>query len=307
MITFQNPNLFTGNPLNRAGVLRKNKDWVDRQREHQHAKFLPFSKGEPLLTRGDTQSSLTWLDHAALPSLAPGEEPILLGLKEDVPHWAFAVSEEDEPHFATLGQFTNLRGAAAYLSLSEAAIAGQAAWLLDWHRRHQFCARYGRKTISAEGGFKRINPETGTEHFPRTDPVAIMLPLHQDQVCLGRSPHFPEGMMSAFAGFVEPCETLEECAAREIYEEVGLTATCVEYVFSQPWPFPASLMSGFFVKTMGCDLTLDPTEITEARWFSPKEAKALIAGEMEGLFCPPPFAIAHQLLKAWLARYASAG
>jgi NAD+ diphosphatase len=297
---FPNPNAFTGNPIDRCGVARKDPDWVAAQ-AGPAARWLPVHKGQPLIDRGERASRLCWVDGAMADGLDPAFERVLLGLLDGVPHWTIDVSPGDPP-LTDRGEYLPLRSAAPWLPAPERAIAGQAVWLLDWHRRHRFCARHGGETIPAEGGFKRVHPAIGTEHFPRTDPVAIVLPWKDDHVCLGRGPHFPEGMFSALAGYVEACETLEECAARELFEEIGLHAVGIEYAFSQPWPFPASLMVGFVVEVDGYELTLDPDEIVAARWFSRDEAADLLAGKGDGVFIPPPLAIAHQLLKLWVAR-----
>ncbi len=298
-----NPNAFLGNPLDRCGVERKNPDWISAQAADPRALLLPFHKGMPLIERGDKSSRLQWLTLDAVSVLSRRPEMILLGLLDGRPHWAANVSDDSEDGtFSDLGTHMPLRNVGPYLPGDELAMAGQASWLLDWHRRNRFCARYGDETDLQEAGFKRVNPKTGTEHFPRTDPVAIVLPTYGESVCLGRGPHFPAGFYSAFAGYVEACETLEECAVRELKEEAGLNVTSLEYVFSQPWPFPSSLMVGFIAEVGSTDLTLDPDEIVDAKWLSRDEAHLVLEGKHESLMAPPPLAIAHQLLKLWLAR-----
>jgi NAD+ diphosphatase len=224
---------------------------------------------------------------------------VLLGLDGEVPVFAVDASVSDTPPFTDLGSYVSLRSGAPFLSPEELSIAGQAVWLLSWHRRMAYCSDHGDPLVPAEGGFKRVNEKRGSEHFPRTDPVAIVLPVHGDAVCLGRGPHFPQGFMSAFAGYLEPGETLEQCGARELFEEAGLKAKSMRYLFSQPWPFPSSLMMGFIAEVEGRHLELDPDEIVEARWFERDEARAILDGDHD-VMCPPPFAIAHQLLKTWL-------
>lgn len=264
------------------------------------AQFLALFDGKPLLQRGTPRSTLALTDVPAPDDRAHPDELILLGLRGDIPIFAAELTEDAAAR--ANGTFTELRKGAPYLSPADVAIAGQAVWLIDWHRRHRFCPATGALTRCADGGMKRINDVTTTEHFPRTDPVAIILPVHGDSICLGRGPKFPVGFLSAFAGFLDPCETLEECAARELHEETGLHAVRLEYMLSQPWPFPASLMVGFLGWTTGTALDLDPVEIEAAQWLSRTEAAALLRGEMPGLFAPPPFAIAHQLIMRWLAR-----
>lgn len=296
-----NPNAFCLNPIDRAGVLRKDQAWLDAQAKRRDAKLLLMFRGEPLLKREGKLGSIQWLAMEALGALPMDREVVFLGLWADRPIYAVDVSNAAEAPMADIGTYTQIRTAAGFLKPEELAVVGQASWLLDWHRRNKYCAKNGDFTESAEGGAKRINPRTKVEHFPRTDPVAIVLPIHEDSICLGRGPHFPEGFMSAFAGYLEPGETLEQCGARELHEEVGLVATTMDYHFSQPWPFPSSLMMGFTADVKGTDLHLDPDEIVEARWFTRDEANAVFDGEHH-VMCPPRFTIAHQLIKKWLGR-----
>lgn len=296
-----NPNAFTRNPLDRAGVRRKDETWLEAQAQRPGARLMVLHKGEVLHERRERHAGILWLHLEALTAMPPAREVVLLGLWDEEPVYAVDASAAVHPPLDDLGRYAALRELAPFLSPEELSVAGQAAWLLDWHRRNRHCARFGGATVAAEGGFKRVNPETGTEHFPRTDPVSIVLPYHEGSVCLGRGPHFPKGFMSAFAGYLEPGETLEQCAARELEEEAGLRAVTMDYVFSQPWPFPSSLMMGFLAEVEDRELRLDPTEIEEARWFTRNEAAAILAGEHE-IMCPPAYAIAHQLIRSWLAR-----
>jgi NAD+ diphosphatase len=194
---------------------------------------------------------------------------------------------------------------AAGLPEKDVAILGQAKAMIDWHERHGFCPRCGHATVIAEAGYKRSCPNCGAEHFPRTDPVVIMLATHTDpklgDACLvGRGKQFPPGFFSALAGFVEPGETIEEAVAREIKEEAGIMVTNVTYFTTQPWPFPSSLMIGCFAQAQGRDITIDPNELADAFWLEKAKARAMLAGErMDNLFLPPPVAIAHHLIKHW--------
>ncbi|NDC59639.1 MAG: NAD(+) diphosphatase, partial [Alphaproteobacteria bacterium] len=180
---------------------------------------------------------------------------------------------------------------------------GCAKALFEWHARHRFCSNCGEKTDIVEAGWKRKCAACDGEHFPRVDPVVIMVPVHGDRCCLGRQKRFPPGMYSALAGFVEPGESLEEACAREIFEEVGLRATTVRYHSSQPWPFPSSMMIGLIADVTDDAVTLDKDEIDEAVWLTKEEARQALAGGLKGdagmIWAPPPFAIAHQILKAW--------
>ncbi|MBB4657920.1 NAD(+) diphosphatase [Parvularcula dongshanensis] len=293
------PIAFAGNPLDRANTERRDPAWVEAQRRHPRAELLVLWRGQVLHEAEGDAAALLPLTLAALEAM-PGSEPVLLGLREGTPVWAADAGDVAEPPFAALGAYEGLRALGGRLPPSELSVAGQAAWLLGWHDRHRFCARTGRPTVVAQGGAKRVEPESGTEHFPRSDPVAIVLPTLGERACLGRGPHFPPGMHSAFAGFVEACEAVEECAVRELYEETGLIVRKLTYVASQPWPFPSSLMIGFLAEVETETLRLDPEEIAEARWVSRAEARALLGGGgPAGLSVPPGIAIAHQLLRAW--------
>jgi NAD+ diphosphatase len=189
------------------------------------------------------------------------------------------------------------------LSPPDLAIYGGARSLVDWHARHRFCARCGAGTKPVKGGWQRHCDGCGADHFPRTDPVTIMLVEHEDRLLLGRQPRFPPKMYSALAGFVEPGETIEEAVAREIHEEAGVRVRDVQYIASQPWPFPSQLMIGCTSVADDPELTIDTTELEDARWFTRAELEeARAAGEAgtELLYFPRPFAIAHHLVTWWL-------
>lgn len=186
------------------------------------------------------------------------------------------------------------------LSGEEAALYGGARSLVDWHARHRFCAVCGSPSDLFRGGWGRKCGSCNAEHFPRVDPVVIMLAECEGRVLVGRQPGFPPGFFSALAGFVEPGESLEEAVARELFEEAGIRVTDVSYVASQPWPFPSSLMIGARAVTSDPALTLDTTEIEAAMWVDRAEVSAALAGEMGASFmAPPPLAIARYLLEDW--------
>ena len=186
------------------------------------------------------------------------------------------------------------------LSAEEAALYGGARSLVDWHARHRFCAVCGSPTALFRGGWGRRCGSCNAEHFPRVDPVVIMLAEYEDRVLVGRQPGFPPGFFSALAGFVEPGESLEEAVARELFEEAGIQVSDVSYVASQPWPFPSSLMIGCRAVATGAALTLDTTEIEAAMWVDRAEVRAALAGDMGASFlAPPPLAIARYLLEDW--------
>ena len=187
------------------------------------------------------------------------------------------------------------------LSIEEAALYGGARSLVDWHARHRFCAVCGTPTALFRGGWGRKCGQCNAEHFPRVDPVVIMLAEYEGRVLVGRQGGFPPGFFSALAGFVEPGESLEEAVARELFEEAGIHVSDVSYVASQPWPFPSSLMIGCRAVAQGAALTLDTTEIEAAMWVDRAGVRAALAGDMGAPFmAPPPLAIARYLLEDWV-------
>jgi NAD+ diphosphatase len=201
------------------------------------------------------------------------------------------------------------------LAPADLATYGVARALVDWHARHRFCARCGARTRLVKGGWQRdcLPREEGgceAQHFPRTDPVTIMLVEHSGRLLLGRQPRFPPKAFSALAGFVEPGETIEEAVAREVFEEAGVRVRDVRYIATQPWPFPSQLMIGCYCTAVNDRLTIDKTELDDARWFTRAEVQnAMMAGrdgamqdELIPFVPPPPVAIAHHLLKWWLAK-----
>ncbi|OFX05526.1 MAG: hypothetical protein A3E78_12380 [Alphaproteobacteria bacterium RIFCSPHIGHO2_12_FULL_63_12] len=292
---------FTGNPLDRASDGRADPAWIEARLADPQSLFLPLYRGDPLLRDGRA----VFLASAARADIPSRATAVFLGVRNDRAHFAVDLSEAPGPQdapFADFGAYTPLREAA--FALGEAgddlAIIGQARWLLDWHRRHRHCAVCGSMTEIADGGAKRLCPGCGAEHFPRSDPVAIVLATHDDACLLGRGPHFPPGFLSALAGFVEACETPEECAVRELREEAGVALSNVRYQFSQPWPFPSSLMMGFIADAKDRALTLDVREIVEARWVEKGEIQSLLAGvKRDDIKLPPRFAIARRLIERW--------
>lgn len=179
----------------------------------------------------------------------------------------------------------------------------EAKALLHWHARHGFCSNCGHPTNAVDGGWRRDCPGCGAQHFPRTDPVAIMLAVRGDYCLMGRQSRFAPGMWSCLAGFVEPGESLEEAARRETLEEAGIRCGRVRYYASQPWPFPSSLMIGCHAEAISGDIVVDRDELEDARWFSRDETAAmLMRTHPDGLGTPPPVAIAHHIIRAWVER-----
>jgi NAD+ diphosphatase len=256
-----------------------------------------------LLPQIDDAGGLLW---GTLADVAEDAELVFLGMLEDKACFA-AVPDAG----ATGPAYAMPRAWMAIQQLSppDLAIYGGARSLVDWHARHRFCAACGGATKPAKGGWQRDCAVCQAQHFPRTDPVTIMLveneAVNGGSLLLGRQPRFPPRNFSALAGFVEPGETIEEAVAREVHEEAGLRVRDVEYIATQPWPFPSQLMIGCYSKTDETEITLDVEELEDARWFSREEVQEAMntIGSEEGPFnAPPRAAIAHSLLKWWLEK-----
>jgi len=219
---------------------------------------------------------------------------LFLGIQDGEPRF----SATEQPHANARAAFDTI----GVLAEDEAPLFAAALSLAWWHSRHLFCANCGASTEIERGGWSRRCPECTAQHFPRVDPVVIMLAEHGGRLLLGRQPQYPPGRYSALAGFLEPGESIEAAVARELHEEAGITITDVTYVASQPWPFPSSLMIGCHARALGQELTIDRTELDDARWFTREEIAAALAGDPDATFQPPPrFAIARTLLEHWLA------
>jgi len=306
------PHAFTGAALDRAGdARRRDPRWLAAQRAHPGARVLRAGDGG-LRIAGErlARDPLAALGAAAADAL-------LLGLDEQGPLF---VLDEDPPRAGTApaigggaadaGQLT-LREAAARLSQHEGGLAAYVGALLNWHRRHRFCANCGSATEVAEAGLVRRCPRCGVDHHPRTDPVVIMLVVDGDRVLLGRQASWPAGRYSALAGFVEPGEALEEAVAREVREEASVRVGAPRYVASQPWPFPSSLMLGFIVPWAGGEPAVGDQELQDARWFERAEVARAAADTSSDwgpaapavgpLKLPPRLAIARRLVERWLA------
>lgn len=232
--------------------------------------------------------------------MAPG--PIFLGLEGERPIFAFSITKPEE--FMPEENFVSLRGLGGNLRPSDLALAGRAKSLFAWHFVEKFCVSCGDKTLAKDGGIKQQCTGCGTESFPRVNPVAIMLVTDGDRVLLGRGPGWPDGFMSALAGFISPGESPEDAAKREVMEEAGIQTKNPRYIFSQPWPFPAQLMMGLILDAVTTDITLDPKELEDARWFTREDVLAVIEKRGDAFLCPPRQTIAHQLLRHWLSETA---
>lgn len=281
---------FTGGTLDRADRLRGDPDAVWALMARRDARLLLLDRLEPPL---DASGALAWSSLADLPDDA---DPVLLGLDGEAPR--FACVGRSAPPVA--GRSPATMRALALLPPGDAATYAAARSLVDWHLRHRFCAACGTPTDMVRAGWSRRCPSCAAEHFPRTDPVVIMLAEHDDRVLLGRAPGWPEGRYSALAGFAEVGEAIEDAVAREVWEETGVRVTDIDYVASQPWPFPSSLMIGCVARAADDAITLDTNELADAIWVPRAGVQAALAGEAHAPFLPPPpYAIAHTLLAYW--------
>lgn len=308
--------------LDRGAELRNDPERITELRHGPDTRILTLWRGKPLLN-ADAPLSLAGLDpdHPALTSGPDSLLPeVFLGRVDgqpwfvrDISGWepeavdtaaldAFADhSEQAHPDLPASQRFVELRRAMTALSPTEAEMCATGRAILNWHSTHRFCAACGAPSDAVSAGWVRRCATCGAQHFPRTDPVVIMLITHGNSVLLGRSPHWPEGMYSLLAGFIEPGETMEAAVRREVYEETGVEVGQVSYLASQPWPFPNSLMLGCHGEALTRDLTLDPAEIEDALWLTREEAMEVIAGGHAVVRPPRNGAIAGFLLRNWLA------
>jgi NAD+ diphosphatase len=310
------PLFYTGPSLDRCAQRRRDPDWIAARLAEPGTLVVPVWRGNCLVSAeaGGHRAAFLSVGSALALGAPPASMP-LLGLSTGegtggVPGGAaiFAAdlsALEDPaslPELSAAGGFEDLRAAGPTLPLAEGALLAYAKGLLWWHIRHGFCGVCGSPTESAEAGHVRrcADAACATQHFPRTDPAVIMLVHDGDRVLLGRQSRFPPGMYSTLAGFVEPGESLEEAVAREVREEAGVEVEEVRYLASQPWPFPSSLMLGFFARAATTEIRVDSDELEDARWFGREEL--LAAGEGDAFRLPRRDSIARRLVETWLGR-----
>lgn len=274
------------NPLDRRANDRPNAEWVAQQRLHPDAKLIGIAGDSVLLADGQLAAA-----NGASDALT-----VFLGLDAENVPWFACRCEPAEG-------MRDLRSLAMEEALppEQLGILAQARSLIQWHERRNFCSNCGARLELADAGYRRHCPSCGMDHFPRTDPVVIMVVRHGDNILLGRQQPWKPGMYSALAGFVEPGETIEDAARREVFEEAGVRVGAVRYVMSQPWPFLSNLMIGLIGDALSEEITLDTKELEDARWFSADEARQMIARtHPDGLYAANPYAIAHELVKVAL-------
>jgi len=297
-------NTFAGNPLDRASDRRVDAAWLAERLADPASLAVAMWNGKPLVECGkDGGTQIAYLQAGLADELSGGPERLLfLGLWKETAVFAVDIEGSADPAdgpLAGLGRFEDLRAIALGLPPSDAAMLATAKSMFEWRRRHRHCAACGEISEVIDGGWKRVCPSCRVEHFPRTDPVVIMLPVKGEKCLLGRQAAWPKLMYSALAGFLEPGESIEEACARELAEEAALRTLRVRYHSTQPWPYPSSLMIGLIAEVENEDAAPDQTELDEVRWFTRAEARALIAGQLADAKAPGAVAIAHQLIKAW--------
>jgi NAD+ diphosphatase len=296
---------FAGNPLDRMSERRRDKAWVAALFADPTALVLPLVDLRPL-TRGEAAAPvLDWQPAAAWrDQIETGAMLVFLGVGDGRPYFAIDATGADLAP-APGNEAFDARSLAPLLPAGEAAILAEARSLIDWHARHGFCAQCGTRTRVEAAGWVRRCPECKASHYPRCDPVTIMLAVRGEFGLLGRNRRRPGNRFSCLAGFMEPGETLEEAVRREVREESGVRVGRVKYLACQPWPFPSTLMMGCLCEALSEEITVDPEEIAEARWFSRAELRAMAERAAHGaddpmrVSIPGPVAIAHQIIRRW--------
>lgn len=298
--------IFAGDPLDRADRQRRDPGWVEEHLDRADSRFLAFSDLRVLVDAGPPVR-LAWHGPEILDHLGGARTPVLLGLLGESAHFGVEVAGGIDPlRGLALPDgivFDDPRRVATELSLEESGILAHAKSAVDWHARHQFCANCGAATVARRGGKERVCEACESHHFPRTDPVVIMVVAHDDLCLLGRSSRRRSGFYSALAGFVDQGESIEEAVRREIIEEAGVRVGEVRYHSSQPWPFPSSLMIGCIADALTTAIEMDEVELSDVRWFHREEVVAALgeAGTYrDGLSLPGPIAIAHHLIRTWV-------
>jgi len=303
---------YASSAINRHGNYRNDKNLLNNIIIEKNTKFIPFYNGKNLFTKINKNITPVIFKKIELDDFFPNGmgDTIFLGVANTLNYIGVNLSPPNKKFEYWLKEqniiIDDLRKYGPILDDVEASFLALSNGMFFWHNTHKFCGSCGFQNFSKEGGFvmKCSNDKCGKSHFPRTDPAIITLISFQDKVLLGRSPRFPDSMYSTLAGFVEPGESLEQALEREVFEEVGIKVKNIKYFNSQPWPFPASLMLGFFAEAVNDQMTIDYDEIEDAHWFSINELKSLEHPSISGGFkLPRVDSIARRLVDTWISRF----
>jgi len=295
-ITPSRPNAYTGGTLDRAAHHREDDAWIAAALADAASRFVIFLQGRTLIAGMEQRAP-----RAALIARPNVSSFIFLGLQDGAPIFATAIDSMEDlagepPEDAA---FTDMRGITGNLPPDDATILATARAMLHWHAKTRFCSVCGGRNKPIRAGYVMHCTQCGEEHFPRTDPAVIMLVARGNKLLLGQSHKFPKerNFYSTLAGFVEPGESLEDAVRREVFEEVGVRVGEVRYHSSQPWPFPASLMLGYYAEALTDEIVLETAEMRDARWFTRSD----IENRKElGFNLPPHDSIARRLIDDWL-------
>jgi len=299
----QPANIYASRGLDRKATQRGDAAWLAELRKASETRLVPVWRNRTLV-RGEENLEAVWIPANASDVSEfgnPADTWCYLGEWQNQHYFTLDLSHLEEPPWTDQGRFEDLRAVGPLLPEAQATLCAYARGLHHWHRHAQFCSKCGSATRPTEAGHQRActHPDCGISHFPRTDPAVIMLIHNNDQVVLGRQKHWPPGMHSILAGFVEPGESLEDAVAREVMEEVGIEIETPEYHSSQPWPFPASIMLGFHAQARTTELDVHLEELESARWVSREFLKN--SPEDETFRLPRKDSIARRLLEGWMA------
>jgi NAD+ diphosphatase len=295
---------YAGSRIERAAELRNDAAAINALAAEPRAGAYVIG-GELIVTKKGTPLSDPLFTMREAASIAPATETVFLGLIDGAARFGIGIAPAAAEALKTRDEFlvTDLRSIAVQglVDADHLPPIAEAKAVLHWHARHRFCPNCGVATQLVDGGWKRNCPNCKAEHFPRTDPVVIMLVVDGERCLLGRSPRFVPSIWSCLAGFIEPGESFEDAVHRETREEAGITCGRVVYFRSQPWPFPTSLMIGCHAEALTTDIVVDRAELEDARWFDRTEVAAmLLRKHPQGLTTPPPVAIAHHIIRAWM-------
>ena len=307
-----NQPFYASSQINRHGDFRSNKGFMTKIMSDKNTKFVPVLNGKNLFRQSDTSIEAYFFNSEQLKAFFPNgiDSPIFLGVTNNINYVGVDLDQNNSEMDLWCNKNSiiveDLRKYGPTLNDVDASFLSLNNGMTFWHKTHQFCGSCGFKNNTTESGFVKVcsNIDCGKSHFPRTDPAIITLISYKDKVLLGRSPRFPEGMYSTLAGFVEPGESLEQALEREVFEEVGVKVKNIRYFNSQPWPFPASLMLGFFAEAINEDMNIDYNEIEDAHWFSIEELRSLKHPLISGGFkLPRVDSIARRLVDNWINKF----